>query len=82
MLTIGHFFDVQRLSLIWPGMLIQVLCKNVLDLACNATSTCLERSGIHPPTVKHLSSNRYRDSSVGSFSSYFKLAVHTHNLDR
>ena len=61
-------------------LLIQGLCKNVMDLTFSALSTYFGRSQIHFPRVKHLFSTRYRDSNQDSFSPcYSKLAAHLHS---
>ena len=61
-------------------LLIQGLCKNVLDLTFSALSTYFGRSQIHFPRVKHLFSSRYRDSNQDSFSPcYSKLAADLHS---
>ena len=49
-----HVHNIQKLSSIRPAMLIQVLCKNELDVTYSALSTYFRRSQTHPLTVKHL----------------------------
>ena len=57
-------------------MLIQVLCKYLLDLTCRDLSTYFAMSKIHLPTEKR----RYRDSNLDSFSPCCsKLAEHVHS---
>ena len=61
-----------KLSLIRPAMLIQVLGKNELDVTYNALSTYFKRSQTHLLTVKHFHIQ---------VLSYCKLAVHALSLD-
>ena len=77
--TFLHVHNTQKLSLMKPVMLIQVLWKYELNLPYHTLSTCFKRSQIHLPTVKHLFSSRHCDSSLGSSLLYSKLAVLFHS---
>ena len=76
-----HAHTIQKLSLIRSAMLIQMLCKNELDLTCSSLRTHLERFQIYLLTLKHLFSSRCCCSNLGTFSSWYsRLNMHAHSL--
>ena len=61
------------------AILNQGMCKNLLHLNCRTLTAYFERSEIHLPTEKHLSSSRRHDNNLLSFSPWYcKLAVHVY----
>ena len=59
-----------------------VRCKNMLGPACSVLGTYLEMSQTRLLTAIHLLLSRYRDSSLGSFSSkYSKLPLYVQGVD-
>ena len=75
-----HTYNVQKLSLVEPTMLIQVLFKYVLDLTCSALSTYFKRSQIYLLASKDLFSSRFFGSNRGTFSRWYsKPAKHIYS---
>ena len=71
-----------KLSLLRLVILIQALCKIVLDVTCNVFGMCFGNSQIYLPIVKRLFSSKCSDSNLGSFCpGYSKFAVYDNGLD-
>ena len=71
-----------KLSLLRLVILIQALCKIVLDVTCNVFGMCFGNSQIYLPIVKRLFSSKCSDSNLGSFCpGYSKFAVYDSGLD-